>query len=78
MLVTHFDFALKFGLKLNIKTTKLMTTGRTMVLELAMKILNRCYNFYLLGSTINSKEASSQKIHRRLALNTADMMYLYL
>ncbi|XP_049732187.1 uncharacterized protein LOC126071864 isoform X1 [Elephas maximus indicus] len=69
--------SLQYGLHLNIKKTKILTTGpmsNTMINGEKSKVVK---DFILLGSIINSHGSSSQEIKRRIALGKSAAKHLF-
>ncbi|XP_053117089.1 uncharacterized protein LOC128329604 isoform X3 [Hemicordylus capensis] len=64
------------GLQLNIKKTKLLTTGTATSLRIDNEDIEVLDRFCLLESTVNSKGSSSQEISCRLALGRVEMKAL--
>ncbi|XP_049754915.1 uncharacterized protein LOC126084369 [Elephas maximus indicus] len=60
--------SLQYGLHLNIKKTKILTTGPMSNIMINGEEIEAVKDFILLGSTINSHGSSSQEIKRRVAL----------
>ncbi|XP_049714338.1 type 2 lactosamine alpha-2,3-sialyltransferase isoform X2 [Elephas maximus indicus] len=61
------DHSLQYGLHLNIKKTKILTTGPMSNIMINGEKID-VKDFILLGSTINTHGSSSQEIKRRIAL----------
>ena len=62
------DHSLQYGLHLNIKKTKILTTGPMSNIMINGEKIEVVKDFILLGSTINSHGSSSQEIKRCIAL----------
>ncbi|XP_049729601.1 small conductance calcium-activated potassium channel protein 2 isoform X2 [Elephas maximus indicus] len=62
------DHSLQYGLHLNIKKTKILTTGPMSNIMVNGEKIEVVKDFILLGSTINSHGSSSQEIKRHIAL----------
>ncbi|XP_049709425.1 uncharacterized protein LOC126058367 isoform X1 [Elephas maximus indicus] len=62
------DHSLQYGLHLNIKKTKILTTGPMRNIMINGEKIEVVKDFILLGSTINSHGSSSQEIKRHIAL----------
>ncbi|XP_049720335.1 uncharacterized protein LOC126064890 [Elephas maximus indicus] len=60
--------SLQYGLHLNIKKTKILTTGPMSNIMINGEKIEVVKDFVLLGSTINSHGSSSQEIKRHIAL----------
>ncbi|MCO6060609.1 hypothetical protein NG726_28695 [Pseudomonas sp. MOB-449] len=56
------DYSLQYGLHLNIKKTKILTTGPISNIMINGEKIEVVKDFILLGSTINAHGSSSQEI----------------
>jgi len=63
----------KYGLHLNLKKTKVMTTGMMDVFRVGNAVVEQIENFTFLGTQIDSRSGCSQEIRRRLAMGRTAM-----